>query len=158
MASHYENKDDEESTAMALRYLEKCLEVEQDSLQEYKMNRLQLKVVISKKKDSSATRLVWFTWTKMTTEKLLTTNSEISKLPRKWLLTYISRLSEWSYCFQDTKKDKKTLIEAYSAIAKSYINLGDIDQALEHLNQYYKIAKDAKKSNFQVYFLSMNKS
>lgn len=52
--------------------------------------------------------------------------------------------------FQDTKKDKRTLIEAYSAIAKSYINLGDIDQALEHLNQYYKIAKDAKKSNFQV--------
>lgn len=29
MASHYENKDDEESTTMALRYLEKCLEVNQ---------------------------------------------------------------------------------------------------------------------------------
>lgn len=27
MAAHYENKDDEESTNMALHYLEKCLEV-----------------------------------------------------------------------------------------------------------------------------------
>jgi len=54
------------------------------------------------------------------------------------------------FFIQDTKKDKRTLIEAYAAISKTYINLGDIDQALENLNQYYKIAKDAKKSNFQV--------
>jgi len=123
MASHYEHKEDDESSNMALHYLEKCLEAAS------KGNNVEKEGFICHKIG------------------LIYLNKKDYKKALNYQLRDLQIAKE--IINDDTKKDKRTLIEAYSAIAKSYINLGDIDQALEHLNQYYKIAKDAKKSNFQ---------
>jgi len=123
MAAHYENKEDEESSNLALQYLENCLEAAT------KGNNMEKEGFICHKIG------------------LLYLNKKDFKKALSFQLRDLQIAKEM--LSDDTKKDKRTLIEAYAAISKTYINLGDIDQALENLNQYYKISKDAKKSNFQ---------
>jgi tetratricopeptide (TPR) repeat protein len=120
MAAMYEKLTDEESMKHALYYLEKCLEAS----------------VLAKNHDYEG------------------------KICHKIGIIYLNQKNfekSLEYQLRDLELAKKTLedkdrireIEAHAALAKTYLNLNKMDEALLHLEKYYSIANEKKKSNHQ---------
>jgi len=121
MAATYENKDDEESRNMGLHYLEKCLAAAEKGKDLEKVGNICHKIgtIFAKKKEF---------------EKAL---------------EYQIRTLSIAQQLEEQKEKKGTnVIEAHAALAKTYIALGRIDEALKHSDDYHKITKENRKFNY----------
>jgi len=120
MAATFEKQTDDESGRLALYYLEKCLEAS----------------VMAKNSDYEG------------------------KICHKIGMIYLNRgecEQALPYQLKDLELAKRALddkertreIEAHAALSKSYLNLDQVDDALQHLEKYYQIANEKKKFNHQ---------
>jgi hypothetical protein len=57
---------------------------------------------------------------------------------------------------KDNKKNVINLIEAHASIAKSYMALGKIDEALKHMGDYLETSKQNRKQNYSVNYRKFN--
>lgn len=123
MAERYMQNNEEENPDKALYFLEKCLQAAELSRDTEKEAAVCHKIgaIHVKKKDF---------------EKALTYQNKN---------LVINRPDDRE---KDNKKNVINLIEAHASIAKSYMALGKIDDALKHMQDYLETSKQNRKQNY----------